>query len=483
MNVLFTASEAVPFLKTGGLADVIGALPKELKKQGVNAQVILPKYGNIPKQLKEKMVHKTSITVPVGWRNQFCGIEYLEYDGIAFYFIDNEYYFRRGDGVYGFYDDGERYAYFCRAVLEAMPYLSEKPDIIHCHDWQTGMISVLMKAHFRDHPYYQGIKTMFTIHNLRYQGVFPKGILHDLLDLSELYYYPDGLEFYGNVSFMKAGLVYSDIVTTVSPTYAQEIQMPDYGERLDGLLRKRSHELKGIVNGVDYALYNPETDPYLFSNYTKYSYEEKRMNKLGLQEKVGLPVDDMKPLIAVITRLTDQKGIDLILHVLQDILVLDLQLIILGTGEREYENSLKEAAWQSPNKCSVHIYFDEGLARQIYAASDLFLMPSQFEPCGISQLLALRYGSLPIVRETGGLKDTVQRYNQNTKEGAGFSFTNYDAHDMLYTIKQAVELYHQDKDTWSDLVWKAMSKDFSWTASAKEYKEVYRSLMNLPPLS
>ncbi len=477
MNILFAASEAVPFLKTGGLADVIGALPKELKKQGVNVQVILPKYENIPKQFKEKMVHKTSITIPVGWRNQFCGIEYLEHDGITFYFIDNEYYFKRGDVVYGFYDDGERYAYFCRAVLEALPYLNEKPDIIHCHDWQTGMISVLMKAHYRKSPYYQGIKTMFTIHNLRYQGVFPKGILHDLLDLSELYYHADGLEFYGNVSFMKAGLVYSEMVTTVSPTYAQEIQMPYYGEKLDGVLRKRSHELYGIVNGVDYDLYNPETDPNLFSNYTKYSYEEKRVNKLALQESIGLPVDEMKPLLAVITRLTDQKGIDLILHVLHDILNIDLQLIVLGTGDREYENSLKEAAWQRPDKCSAQIYFDESLARQIYAASDLFLMPSQFEPCGISQLLALRYGSLPIVRETGGLKDTVQPYNKFTNEGVGFSFTNYNAHDMLYTIEQAVELYYQDKDAWSDLVCKAMSKDFSWNASSEQYKKIYKSLI------
>ncbi|RBW71375.1 glycogen synthase GlgA [Bacillus taeanensis] len=477
MNVLFAASEAVPFLKTGGLADVIGALPKELKKQGVKAQVILPKYENIPEQFKEKMIHKTSITVPVGWREQFCGIEYLEHEGITFYFIDNEYYFKRGDGVYGFYDDGERYAYFCRAVLEALPHLNEKPDIIHCHDWQTGMISVLMKAHYRNHPDYQGIKTMFTVHNLRYQGVFPKEILHDLLDLSELYFHADGLEFHGNVSFMKAGLVYSDIITTVSPTYAEEIKMPYYGENLDGLLRKRSHELHGIVNGVDYDLYSPETDANLFSNYTKYSYEEKLVNKCALQERIGLPVDETKPMVALITRLTDQKGIDLILYVLHEILELDLQFVVLGTGEKEYEDRLKEAAWHHADKCSAQIYFDEGLARKLYAASDLFLMPSQFEPCGISQLLALRYGSLPIVRETGGLKDTVQPYNKYTNEGVGFSFANYNAHDMLYTIEQAVALYHEDKAAWSDLVWRAMNKDFSWKSSSEKYKKLYDSLL------
>jgi starch synthase len=476
MNVLFAASEGHPFMKTGGLADVIGALPKALKKQGVNVSVVMPKYKNIPLELRDKMVLQKVVNVPVGWRNQYGGIEKLEIDGIHYYFIDNETYFKR-DGIYGYPDDGERFAYFCRAVLEALPYLEERPDVIHCHDWQAGMIPVLLKSHFSNHPFYHGIKTVFTIHNLQYQGVFPKVVLHDLLDLSELYFQEDGLEYHGNVSFLKAGLVYSDRITTVSPSYAGEIQTPYYGAGLDGLLRKRSHDLIGIINGVDYELYNPAADDQLYvqdSNTQKQKY--KMENKRQLQEQLGFPVDEHIPMIAVVTRLVDQKGIDLIVRILPELLSMNVQFVVLGTGDSKYEDLFKEAAWYHPENCSAHIYFNDGFARKLYAASDLFLMPSRIEPCGISQLLALRYGSLPLVRETGGLKDTVKPYNQYTEEGHGFSFASYNAHDMLYTIEQAVALYEERPYTWAKLVTRAMDLDYSWQASSNKYKQLYQTL-------
>ncbi|TLS37513.1 glycogen synthase GlgA [Pseudalkalibacillus caeni] len=474
MNILHVASEGYPFIKTGGLGDVIGALPKALQEQGVNVQVILPKYQDIAEHFKEEMELIEAITVPVGWRNQYAGIERLVWNGIVYYFIDNEYYFKRS-GSYGYFDDGERFSYFCRAVLEALPYLDERPDILHCHDWQTGMVSLLKKAHFYNHPFYKDMKTVFTIHNLRYQGVYPKVVLHDLLDLSELYFTVDGVEFYGKVNFMKAGLVYSDLVTTVSPTYAHEIQTPYFGESLHGLLRKRSNELVGIVNGIDYELYNPDTDETLAVNFdsrTNLKFE----NKLSLQQELGLGESAETPMIAIITRLVEQKGIDLILHVLDQIMRLDVQLVVLGTGEEKYERAFREAEQRYPGKLSAHIYFDDNLARKMYAASDMFLMPSQFEPCGISQLLALRYGSLPIVRETGGLKDTVLPYNQYTEEGHGFSFANYNAHEMLEAIERATALFHQYPITWNNLVKRAMELDFSWKSSSEKYKQLYEGL-------
>ncbi|WP_110927964.1 glycogen synthase GlgA [Bacillus massiliglaciei] len=473
MNVLFAASECAPFIKTGGLGDVIGALPKALQKQGINISVILPKFGDLPFRYKEEMEYITSIEVPVGWRRQFCGIEKLVADGITYYFLDNEYYFKR-HGSYGFYDDGERFAFFSRGVLEALPILKDKPDIIHCHDWQTGPVSVLLKSHYRSHPFYKDIKTVFTIHNLKYQGVFSKNVLSELLDLSDLYFHMDGLEFYGSVSYMKAGLAFSDKLTTVSPSYAEEIQTPYYGENLDGFLKKRSHEFSGIVNGVDYDEYNPSIDSHLFETYE--DYEGKMVNKRKLQESLNLPVNDEIPVISMVTRLVDQKGMDLVLRVFHEIMSQKVQFVLLGTGDERFEQALRELAQQYPEQVSVNIFFDEGLARKIYAGSDLFLMPSQFEPCGIGQLIAMRYGTLPIVRETGGLRDTVIPYNQFTGEGNGFSFANYNAHEMLYIIEQAVALYRFQPMKWKELVSHAMAEDYSWAASSQKYIELYESL-------
>ncbi|MET3699168.1 starch synthase [Bacillus oleivorans] len=474
MNVLFAASECAPFIKTGGLGDVIGALPKALQKLGVEVSVILPKYSDLPFWYKEQMNFVTSIEVPVGWRMQYCGIETYEWEGITYYFLDNEYYFKR-HGSYGFFDDGERFAFFSRAVLEAIPYLKVKPDLIHCHDWQTGPIPVLLKAHFKKHPFYSEIKTIFTIHNLRYQGVYPKSVLWELLDLSELYFHMDALEFHGQVSYMKAGLAFADYITTVSPTYAAEIQMPYYGENLDGFLRKRSLKLRGIINGIDTETYDPRTDADIFTPY--FNYEGKVKNKIMLQQALKLPIDSDIPIIAMVTRLVDQKGIDLVLHVFREIMSHSVQFIILGTGEERYENAFRALAEEFPKQVSAHIYFDETLARKIYAGSDLFLMPSQFEPCGIGQLLALRYGTLPIVRVTGGLKDTVVPYDELKDLGNAFSFANYNAHDMLYTVERALMLYRFQPNTWKKLVSRAMEQDFSWQASAYEYKQLYQSLL------
>ncbi|MDQ0218879.1 glycogen synthase GlgA [Peribacillus cavernae] len=475
MNVLFAASECAPFIKTGGLGDVIGSLPKALQKQNIETSVILPKYGDLPIHFKKQMSFVASVEVPVGWRRQYCGIEKMIHQGVTIYFLDNEYYFKR-HGSYGFFDDGERFAFFSRAVLEALPHLDNKPDIIHCHDWQTGPVSTLLKAHYHNHPFYQGIKTVFTIHNLRYQGIYPKKVLAELLDLSELYFHIDALEFHGDVSYMKAGLAFSDYLTTVSPTYASEIQMPFYGERLDGFLRKRNQELVGILNGIDHEDYNPAADETLYAPFE--DMKGKLKNKRMLQQSLNLEVNEDIPVISLVTRLVEQKGIDLILHVFHEIMSLNVQLIILGTGEEQYERAFKELAAQYPDRLRFEGYFDESLARKIYAGSDIFLMPSQFEPCGIGQLLAFRYGTLPIVRETGGLKDSVVPYNEFTDEGFGFSFMNYNAHDMLYTIERAVGLFRFQPNKWRRLVNRAMGQDFSWNASAIQYKDLYEAVTN-----
>ncbi|MGE7780154.1 glycogen synthase GlgA [Peribacillus sp. NPDC097264] len=476
MNVLFAASECAPFIKTGGLGDVIGALPKALKKQGVNVSVILPKFKDLPFHIKQEMTHVTSIEVPVGWRQQFCGIEKLVANGITYYFLDNEYYFKR-HGSYGYFDDGERFAFFSRAILESIPFLDDHPEIIHCHDWQTGLVSVLLKAHYQKHPLYENIKTVFTIHNLLYQGVYPKTVLAELLDLSELYFNMDGLEFHGNVSYLKAGLAFSNYITTVSPSYAEEIQTPYYGEQLDGYLRKRNGDLKGIINGIDNESYNPASDEYLPVPFS--TYEGKMKNKRELQEILNLPVNDEVPVISMVTRLVDQKGIDLILHVFHEMMGQGIQFILLGTGEEKYEWAFRNLAEQYPNQVSTNTYFDEGMARRIYAGSDIFLMPSQFEPCGIGQLIAMRYGALPLVRETGGLRDTVIPYNQFTGEGNGFSFTNYNAHDMLHTIEQAVGMYKFQPKRWKQLTENAMNEDFSWDSSSSEYIDLYENLLTI----
>lgn len=477
MKVLFVASESVPFVKTGGLGDVIGSLPAALRKQGIDVRVMLPKYSEIPDDWKQKMKRVWEMTVPVGWRNQYCGVETLIYKGVPFYFIDNEYYFKRA-GCYGHYDDGERFAFFNRAVLEVLPYLDFKPDIIHCHDWHTGMISVFLHSHYAYHPYYRWIRTVFTIHNLKYQGIFPYSILHDLLSLGDEYFTMDGVEFYGNVSFMKGALNFSDMITTVSPSYAEEIQTPFYGEGLDGLLRKRRDHLQGILNGLDYHLYIPETDPYIYFPY-KDPLQGKKENKKKLQQDLRLPVNEEIPMVCIVSRLVEQKGMELVLHVLDEMLIHDdFQLVVLGTGDFRYEEAFRQAANRFPHKCSVHFTFDEPFSHQIYAASDIFLMPSLFEPCGIGQLIALRYGTVPVVRETGGLRDTVRPYNEYTGEGNGFSFTNYNAHDMMFTLRRALQIY-KNKDVWPHLVKHASESQYDWSSSAAQYGEVYRRLVKM----
>jgi starch synthase len=469
MNVLFVAAECTPFIKTGGLADVIGSLPKELNRQGTPTRVMLPKYGDIPQTYRNQMRPVAQLTVSVGWRRQYCGIEELVLDGVHYYFIDNEYYFKR-PGIYGFYDEAERFAFFCRAVLESLPHLGFRPDLLHGHDWHTGMVSVLLKTQYQSNPFYQNIRTVFTIHNLKYQGNFPYGILGDLLGLDDTYFTSDKLEFYGDVSFLKGGLVYSDLLTTVSKTYALEIQTPYYGERLDGLLRTRRKSLFGILNGLDYDEYNPETDPHLYVPATAPNW--KKQNKTALQQELGLPVREDIPVIGIVSRLVQQKGFDLIAHVIEEILRLNLQLIVLGTGEERYEHLFRYVQQRRPEKVSVKIGFHEGLARKIYAASDLFLMPSLFEPCGISQLIALRYGTVPIVRETGGLVDTVLPYNRYTGEGNGFSFRHYNAHDMLDTIHRALDAYHKH-NVWLSIIENGKAFDYSWQKSASEYRKLY----------
>lgn len=473
-KILFVASEAVPFVKTGGLADVVGSLPVELAKHDVDIRVMLPKYGCIGGQFKERMEPVATTTVKLGWRNQYLGIEKLTENGITYYFLDNEYYFKRKN-IYGYFDDAERFAFFCRAALESIPFLDFVPDILHCHDWHTGLISVFLNEQYRDQPLYQEIKTVFTIHNLRYQGVFPPEIM-EFLELGPEYLTDDRLEFFGNVNYLKGGLVYSDVLTTVSPTYAEEIQQRSRGEQLDGLLTARRKDLYGIVNGIDQTEYNPFKDPAVFVNYNRQSAKRKLQNKVKLQELLGLPVQEEIPVIAMVTRMDSSKGLDLVAQALDDLVAQDVQLVVLGTGDETYQSMFRIASHRYPDKVSAQIYFDEHLSRQIYAGADLFLMPSLYEPCGIGQLIAMRYGCLPIVRETGGLKDTVFSYNEESGEGNGFSFIPYQAHDMLYTINRALALYREDRRTWYQVVRAAMKCDYSWKRSAMDYIHVYEEL-------
>jgi starch synthase len=473
VNVLFAVSECVPFVKSGGLADVAGALPKELKKLGIDVRVILPKYNLIPEKYRELMVKVDEITVPVGWRQQYCGIEMLEYEGITYYFLDHEYYYYR-DSLYGHYDDGERFSFFCKGVLETIKAIDFQPDLIHTHDWHTGMINFLLKEEYREDSFYKHIKTVFTIHNLQFQGIFPYDILHDLLNIDVENFWK--VEFHGHVSFMKAALVSADYITTVSPTYKEEIQTPYYGERLDGLLRDRSSVLTGILNGIDDQLYNPETDTDIVEQYMAKTAYKKAINKADIQSFFGLPVDEDIPVIAMVTRLTKQKGLDLVKRVLDEALSNDIQMIVLGTGEKEFEDFFRHMEWLYPTKLKAYIGFDEKLAQRIYAGSDLFLMPSKFEPCGLGQLIALRYGTIPIVRETGGLNDTVLSYREDTEEGNGFTFRNFNAHDMLNTINRAISFYQQ-KDIWEKIVENAMNQDYSWAQSALKYNQLYADLM------
>ncbi|MFT8319773.1 MAG: glycogen synthase GlgA [Bacillus sp. (in: firmicutes)] len=476
MKVLFAVSECVPFIKSGGLADVAGSLPIELKKQGTEVTVMMPKYGDIPEELLGSLKKKLHFTINVGWRKQYCGIEELKYEGITFYFIDNEYYFKR-QGLYGYIDDGERFSFFNRAVLASLEVLNEYPDIIHCHDWHTAMIPFLLKTDYQWKSEYKSIKTIFTIHNLQFQGIMPKNVLDNLLNVSDKYFTTENLEFYGNVNFMKAALVSADKITTVSPTYKNEIQTDYYGEKLNHLLSYRQNDLYGIINGIDERTYNPETDEEIVKKYTLSSIEDKVKNKQFIQQKFGLKEDAAIPIICMITRLTKQKGLELVRHVFHEIMQEDIQFIVLGTGDPVFEQFFREMENQYPEKCKAYVGFDEGLAHQLYAGADMFLMPSKFEPCGLGQLISLKYGNIPIVRETGGLNDTVFSYDSRTGMGNGFSFTNFNAHDMLYTIQRALRYYHE-KDVWLSIIKSAMMMDNSWAQSAFKYNQLYAELIS-----
>jgi starch synthase len=476
VKVLFAVSECVPFIKSGGLADVAGSLPKELKRLGADVRVILPKYGLIPEKFRAEMKKVKEYTVQLGWRSQYCGIETLEYEGVTFYFVDNEYYFKR-DSLYGHYDDGERFAYFNRAVLDFIAEIEFYPDVIHCHDWHTGMIPFLLRTEYYKKTGYGLIRSVFTIHNLQFQGVFPPAVLGELLQIDSRYFNEVQLEFYGNANFMKAALISADHITTVSPTYMEEIQTPFYGEKLDGILRKRSEDLSGILNGIDHDLFNPETFPGLAANFCTDTFDRRVENKLQIQRSFGLPESAEIPLIAMITRLTKQKGLDLVKGVFHEIMATGSQLVVLGTGDKEFEQFFREMSEHYPDQCGSYIGFDENLAQQVYAGSDLFLMPSQFEPCGLSQMIAMRYGSIPVVRETGGLNDTVQPYNEFNGDGNGFTFANFNAHDMLFTLERALSFYRQS-DKWNRLSRKAMESDYSWAQSAKQYNSLYSDLIS-----
>ena len=475
MKVLFVVSECVPFIKSGGLADVAGSLPKELKKLGTDIRVMMPKYGSISEEHRKEMKKVAQYTVDVGWRKQYCAIEEYVYQDVIYYFVDNERYFYR-DHLYGYSDDGERFAFFSQAVLESIRHLSFSPDIIHCHDWHTGMIPFLLTRRYQNEEAYASITTVFTIHNLQFQGIMPKEALHDLFNLDDCYFHMDELEFYGNVNYMKAALVSADKITTVSPTYMNEIQTDYFGEKLNGLLLKRKSDLLGILNGIDEDIYDPETSSAIVQNYSSENRQLKEINKRHIQRRFGLEVSDI-PLITMVTRLTKQKGLELVRGVFHEIMTENIQMIVLGTGDPEFENFFREMEHQYGDKFKAYIGFSEDIAQQLYAGADLFLMPSKFEPCGLGQLIALKYGTLPIVRETGGLNDTVHSYNENTGEGNGFSFNHFNAHAMLHTIKRALT-YYDRKEVWNGLVQNAMNMNYSWSQSAHQYENLYRGLVS-----
>ena len=475
LKVLFVASEAVPFIKTGGLADVAGSLPKALREEGVDIRVVLPKYAKIPAVYRTRMEPLCRTEIDVAWRKKYLGIEKLEEGGVTWYFIDNEEYFAR-DGCYGYEDDAERFALFSRAVLALLPAVDVWPDVLHTNDWHAGLVNVFLKLSVPEDPRYGHIRTVFTIHNLKYQGIFPKTVMTDVLGLDWKYFNNGDLEYYDDVNFMKGAIVYADHITTVSRTYAEEIQYEYFGEGLNGLLQSRREHLTGIVNGIDTTLYDPAMDANLAKPYDRAAPMGKIDNKVALQRELRLPERRRTPLIAMVTRLVEAKGLDLVVRVLDELLLHeDFQFVLLGVGDRFYEDWFRELAWRHPQKVSIHIWFDNALAQRIYAGSEMFLMPSMYEPCGIGQLIALRYGSIPIVRATGGLKDTVQPYHKATGTGNGFLFPNFNAHELMYTIKRALALY-KHIESWRGLVENAMATDYSWAKSAKAYVALYETL-------
>ena len=478
MNILLVASEAGPFIKTGGLGDVMGALPKELAKRGHDVRVVIPNYKGILGVFKEKFEFIKWFNIKVGWRERYVGLFRFYYNGVTYYFIDNQEYFGR-EGLYGYYDDGERFAYFDRAALTFLRQINWRPDVIHCNDWQTGMIPVMLRMEFyRFDDFYRGIKTVFSIHNLLFQACYDPKILPELFGYNMDMYNNKSLEFDKGVSFMKGGINYCDKINTVSYTYANEIMTPEYGERLDGLMRYRSCDLCGVLNGIDYDEYNPYTDPFIYEKFGKNPYESKQRNKIALQKELGLYQKADTPIISIVTRLTRQKGIDLILYMIDKLLYnRDVQFVVLGSGDKDYEDAFWRLKDRHGDKVSINIKFDNGLAHKIYTASDMFMMPSKFEPCGLGQLIALRYGTIPIVRETGGLKDTVTPYNEYTGIGNGFSFANFNGEELLNTTNYALSIYW-DKWRWNSIINQAMNSDNSWQRSAGRYEQLYKEALN-----
>ena len=475
-KILFVASEAVPYIKTGGLADVVGSLPKYFDKEKYDVRVILPKYACMDELLLAQLKFVCHFYVNLNWRKQYVGIFTTEYKGVRYYFVDNEFYFA-GDKPYNnIYEDVEKFAYFSKAVLESLPYIDFAPDILHCHDWQTGLVPVYLRTTYGSDNFYAGIKTIFTIHNMKFQGRWKIREVMDITGLPEhIFRTASGLESYGESNYLKGGIVYADAVSTVSPEYAKEITTREGGEGLDGLMNARIDSLYGIVNGIDYEEFNPETDPHIETNYTvKNAVVGKRKNKLALQKMLGLPVRDDVFMIGIISRMTSQKGFDLIAYILDEIFdTMDVQFVVLGTGEGQYENMFHHFHNKYPDKLWAHIGYSDEYAHKIYASCDAFLMPSLFEPCGLGQMMAMRYGTLPIVRETGGLKDTVEAYNEYENTGTGFSFSNYNAHEMLFILRYAQNIYKENRSRWNEIVQRAMQKDFSWGASAKSYETLY----------
>lgn len=475
MQIVFASAECAPFVKTGGLGDVAGSLPAALVRAGAEVIVMVPKYATIKDEYKAQMEHFSDFYVSLGWRNEYCGLEKLEHDGVTYMFIDNERYFAR-DYPYGFFDDGERFAFFSKAITESLQHLPAgfECDILHCNDWQTALAPVFLREFYQGLPLYDRVKTVFSIHNVAFQGQFSDTVMEDILGVAHIPAAASQLRCDAcSINYMLGALRYADAITTVSPTYANEIQTPEFGEGLDGVLRERSYALQGILNGIDVAGFDPATDKRIAANYTVEDRSGKAVCKAKLQEELGLEVRDDRPLMVMVTRLTRQKGMDLVMYALDRILAGGVQVAVLGTGDRDYEDGLRYFQDKYPGTMAARIEFDPALSQRMYAAADMFLMPSKFEPCGLSQIIAMRYGTLPIVRETGGLKDTVQPYNEFTGEGTGFSFSNFNGDEMGDAVFRAARLFWDNRDAWNQLVTQAMSQDFSWTRSADKYLDLY----------
>lgn len=475
MQIVFASAECAPFVKTGGLGDVAGSLPAALVRAGAEVIVMVPKYATIKDEYKSQMKHFSDFYVSLGWRNEYCGLEKLEHDGVTYMFIDNERYFAR-DYPYGFFDDGERFAFFSKAITESLQHLPEgfECDILHCNDWQTALAPVFLREFYQGLPLYDRVKTVFSIHNVAFQGQFSDTVMEDILGVAHIPAAASQLRCDAcSINYMLGALRYADAITTVSPTYAGEIQTPEFGEGLDGVLRERSYALQGILNGIDVAGFDPATDKRIAANYTVEDRSGKAVCKAKLQEELGLEVRDDRPLMVMVTRLTRQKGMDLVMYALDRILAGGVQVAVLGTGDRDYEDGLRYFQDKYPGTMAARIEFDPSLSQRMYAAADMFLMPSKFEPCGLSQIIAMRYGTLPIVRETGGLKDTVIPYNEFTGEGTGFSFSNFNGDEMGDAVFRAARLFWDNRDVWNQLVTQAMSQDFSWTRSADKYLDLY----------